>query len=186
MMSRAASILTELSGEPCSLIFCRGLRALFGIEVAVPRTHRQAVLFPYCLRSDDLDRELELTGHLLNYGELLIIFFPEHGNVGFYHPEELFHHGAYAVEMPGPIRAAQGSDEPGISTQARAVKIIIHFLHWWPEEDVGAGGAAQGLVFLGSTGVGCKVLFRTELRGIDKDGHDQRPVLSGEAAPVAD
>ena len=115
----------------------------------------------------------EVGNHSLHELELLIVLLAEDEHVGRHDVQQPGDHAGNAVEMSRPARtielAAQCRqlDGHGVLEPER-----IDLLHARNEQQVGgAGGRKPAEVLLERAGIGCEVLVRTELRGIDEDAH---------------
>ena len=83
----------------------RRSRAMFGREIDIARRHREPVALALDRRTDDLDPQVEVAGHLGHHFELLIVFFTEDREVGPGLGEQLADHGRDPAEKmrPDPI-----------------------------------------------------------------------------------
>ena len=85
------------------------LLSLFGRQVRIPGTHREAVRLAQGRSANDTDREVQVAHHALDDSQLLSVLFSKYGDVRQDDVEQLRDYRANAAKMSRPRRAAQAA-----------------------------------------------------------------------------
>src|SRR5690606_30007716 len=80
---------------------------LFLRDIAVPRTHGQAIAFPENLPTSDLHRDTQVFHHASDNRQLLKVLDAEDRLVRLHNVEQLAHHRGHTFEMARTARSAQ-------------------------------------------------------------------------------
>src|SRR5678816_1268173 len=85
--------------------------SLLRIQVLVPRTQGQSVVFPHDRLDDELDIKIQVLNHATQDDSLLCILLPEHSAMGPNNIEKLEDHCSDTTEMPRPRNTTESGTE---------------------------------------------------------------------------
>src|SRR5581483_5201609 len=145
-------------------------------KITVTRAHREAVGFAHRLAGDDLDRQVELPGHLAHQHELLEVLLAEHRRHRLHRVEELEHDGGDTVEESRAelslelVGEARRLDEEGL--RLRIEHALVR-----REEQLHARLLEERAVALEGPRIALEVLARRELQAVHEDAHRDRAAV---------
>src|SRR5207302_9959076 len=139
-----------------------GSSPLSTVQVEVPAGHREAVGLANDVASDHGDGEVQGARKPLDDDKLLRVLAAEIRPAGSGDVEELGDDGGDTVEVTGPCAAAQLAADLADRDPER-IRVRIHLVHVWMEDDVNAFRFAQREVAVEVARVRREVLVRAEL-----------------------
>ncbi len=160
--------LDEISGCGKSALDARSVGAVFWSKFTISGRKGEPVRFADGRVADNFDRNVQITDHAIDEGELLEIFFAENGTVGLEDVEQFQDDGENAVEMPWAGGSAEVFGEERFRDENGAIG-EIQFVGIGDEGQIDAFGLAGGEVIFKSFGVVKEVLGAVELDWIDEN-----------------
>ena len=154
--------LDEISGCGKSALDARSVGAVFWSKFTISGRKGEPVGFADGRVADNFDRNVQITDHASDEGELLEIFFAENGTVGLEDVEQFQDDGENAVEMPGAGGSAEVFGEERFRDENGAIG-EIEFVGIGDECEIDAFGLAGGEVIFKSFGVVKEVFGAVEL-----------------------
>ena len=150
-------------------------------QIAVARTHRQAIGLPDDGMADNLDGKVEITDHPADYRQLLQVLFAEDGDMRHHEMKELGDNRRHPVEVAGPIGAAEAlgdaaGRDPGLKLR------LEHFFDGRGKERIDPFLFGHAAIPLKISRIGAEILPRPELDGIDEETDDS-PAAQGARQP---
>ena len=164
-------------GVDQGLVDSWGIGAVLGGEAGVAGGHGETVGLSDGGVGDDRHLEIEITNHAADDGELLEVFFTEHGGIAPSEVEEFEHHGADTIEVAGSGRAAEMFGKTALDHRDRAI-LGIHGGVVRQEYPVGSVFLTHREIRFDGAGVMFKIARAVELDGIHKYGNDDRSLRS--------
>ena len=155
------------------------MHPLLGLQVAIARTHREAIRFTRGWRHHNPDRELKVCHHAPDHGRLLPVFGPEDRNLGQHAVEELRHDSSHASEMSGTRRTLQTLRQPFLDDIRGVIPVLaprIHIAIRRRKNHVYPCLAAQLGIPSEVSGVLGQIFGRCELGGIHINADDHYPI----------
>lgn len=144
---------------------------LFWCEIDVTRAHREAVGLSHNWADSNFHRDIQIAHHAANNESLLGVLLAEESDVRLHDIEELEDDRAHAAKVAGAAEAAEMLGERRFFDPGGEIG-RVHIGGVRCKDQIYAFFCAGAAVGSEGTRVFLKVLFWTELRGVDEDGDD--------------
>ncbi len=140
-------------------------------QVAIARTHCQAIGFTHRWQAFDTDVHIQIAYHLADQHQLLEILLPKHCHIRLHQIEQLAHHGGNAGEMTGAGSAfQQGADTGNLNFSCQAT-VGVHDGWGWGKHHIHAASLQAGTISVQCTRISSEVFLTLKLGGVDENGY---------------